>query len=151
MISLVWAQDINNGMGIDNLLPWNIKEEMEHFRNVTRNQIVVMGQKTFESIGKPLVNRTNVVLSDDKNWSHPNVVVYRDLQKLIEDYKNRHIYIIGGKTIYELMVPLADELIVSKIKKNYNCNRFMNIDFSKFKLAKDVHHTDFIAEWWVRK
>jgi dihydrofolate reductase len=67
MISLIWAQDLEKGIGIDNLLPWRIKEEMDHFRNVTSGQIVVMGQKTFESIGRPLANRTNVVLSDDPN------------------------------------------------------------------------------------
>ncbi|GHU32826.1 hypothetical protein FACS1894166_06950 [Bacilli bacterium] len=72
--------------------------------------------------------------------------MYRNLQKLIEDYKNHHIYIIGGKTIYELMAPLADELIVSRIKKNYNCNRFMHIDFTNFKLVKSVPHEEFIAE-----
>lgn len=151
MISLIWAQDMNKGIGIDNLLPWSIKEEMNHFRNITRNQIVVMGQKTFESIGKPLVNRLNIVISDDPNFKYENVIVYNDIQKLIDDYKNKHIYIIGGKTIYELFAPIADELIVSKIKKTYNCNRHLNIDFSNFKLIKSEPHEDFIAEWWHLK
>jgi dihydrofolate reductase len=146
MISLIWAQDLNKGIGIDNLLPWNIKEEMEHFRNITRNQIVVMGQRTFESIGKPLINRLNIVISDDHNFKCDGVIVYHDIQKLIDDYKNKHIYIIGGKTIYELFAPIADELIVSKIKKTYDCNRYLNIDFSPFRLAKTEHHPDFAAE-----
>lgn len=151
MISLIWAQDTNKGIGIDNLLPWSIREEMDHFRNITRNQIVVMGQKTFESIGKPLVNRLNIVISDDPHFQHENVIVYNDVQKLIHDYKNKHIYIIGGKTIYELFAPIADELIVSKIKKTYSCNRHLNINFSNFKLVKTEPHHDFNAEWWQRQ
>jgi dihydrofolate reductase len=119
---------------------------MEHFRSITHNQIVVMGQKTFESIGKPLINRLNIVISDDPNFTYEGVIVYHDIQKLIDDYKNKHIYIIGGKTIYELFAPIADELIVSKIKKTYNCNRHLNIDFSHFHLAKTENHPDFTAE-----
>jgi dihydrofolate reductase len=120
---------------------------MGHFRNITRNQIVVMGQKTFESIGKPLLNRLNIVISDDPNFKSDGVIVYNDIQKLIDDYKNKHIYIIGGKTIYELFAPIADELIVSKIKKTYNCNRHLKIDFSNFQLVKTEPHPDFNAEW----
>jgi dihydrofolate reductase len=127
-------------------LPWSIKEEMAHFRSITHNQIVVMGQKTFESIGKPLVNRLNIVISDDLNFKQEGVIVYNDIQKLINDYKNKHIYIIGGKTIYELFAPIADELIVSKIKKIYNCNRHLQIDFNNFQLAKSEQHLDFNAE-----
>ncbi|MDR3330414.1 MAG: dihydrofolate reductase [Mycoplasmataceae bacterium] len=151
MISLIWAQDIHKGIGIDNLLPWNIKEEMDHFRSVTRGQTVVMGQKTFESIGKPLVNRTNVVLSDDLNWKHEGVVVYNDMKKLIDDFKVQHIYIIGGKTIYQLFAPIADELVVTKLKESYNCNRFLDIDFSNFELVKSESHEEFTAEWWQLK
>jgi dihydrofolate reductase len=120
---------------------------MDHFRSITRNQIVVMGQKTFESIGRPLVNRLNIVISDNPKFQYDGVLVYNDIQKLIDDYKNKHIYIIGGKTIYEIFAPIADELIVSKIKKTYNCNRHLNIDFSKFNLVNTQHHPDFVAEW----
>jgi dihydrofolate reductase len=119
---------------------------MNHFRDITRNQIVVMGQRTFESIGKPLVNRLNIVISDDVNFKYDGVIVYNDIQKLIDDYKNKHIFIIGGKTIYELFAPIADEFVVSKIKKTYNCNRHLNIDFSKFKIVKSEIHNDFVAE-----
>lgn len=120
---------------------------MAHFRSITHNQIVVMGQRTFESIGKPLVNRLNIVISDDPNFKSDGVIVYHEIQKLIDDYKNKHIYIIGGKTIYELFAPIADELIVSKIKKTYDCNRHLNIDFSGFQLIKSESHPDFTAEW----
>jgi dihydrofolate reductase len=119
---------------------------MDHFRNITNNQIVVMGQRTFESIGRPLINRLNIVISNDPKFQHDGVIVYNDIQKLLKDYKNKHIYIIGGKTIYELFAPIADELIVSKIKKNYSCNRHLNLDFSHFQLIKSENHQDFTAE-----
>lgn len=151
MITLVWAQDIKKGIGIDNLLPWKLKDEMDHFKKVTHNQIVVMGQKTFESIGKPLINRLNVVISDDKNFERSDVKIFRSIQDVINEYKNHHIYVIGGKSIYETFAPLADEFIVSKLKNDYKCNRFLDIDFTNFKLEKSIHHEHFIAEWWSRK
>jgi dihydrofolate reductase len=119
---------------------------MNHFREVTRNQIVVMGQKTFESIGKPLVNRLNIILSIDPNFKVDGVIVYNDINKLAQDYHNKHIYVIGGKSIYETFAPIADEFIVSKIKKDFHCNRFLNIDFTNFKLIKTVTHESFNAE-----
>jgi dihydrofolate reductase len=119
---------------------------MEHFKQVTHNQIVVMGQKTFESIGKPLVNRLNVVISDDPNFNRSDVKIFRSIQDVINEYKNHHIYIIGGKSIYETFAPLADEYIVSKIKKDYHCNRFLNIDFSQFQLVKTIKGEIFNAE-----
>jgi segregation and condensation protein A len=68
------------------------------------------------------------------------------MKKLINDYQSKHIYIIGGKTIYQLFAPIADELIVSKINRNYQCNRFLNIDFNDFELSKSEQHELFTSE-----
>lgn len=119
---------------------------MDHFRKQTLNKIVVMGQKTFESIGKPLVNRTNYVLSNDPKFSHEGVKTFHELNSLLLAIKGIDVMIIGGKSIYELFAPLADCLIVSKIKRDYNCNRFMEIDFSNFHLVKKEEHEVFTAE-----
>jgi dihydrofolate reductase len=124
---------------------------MDHFRKVTRGQTVVMGQRTFESIGKPLVNRTNIVLTDDINFRAHGVTIFTDVNKLIHDLKQQHIFIIGGKSIYELFNQYADEIIVSKVKKDYHCNRFMHIDFSHFDLIKTEPHEEFNVEYYRRK
>jgi dihydrofolate reductase len=124
---------------------------MDHFRKITRGQTVVMGQKTFESIGKPLMNRTNIVLTDDTNFKANGVTIYTDVNRLINDFKQQHIFIIGGKSIYELFNQYADEIIVSKIKKNYHCNRFMYIDFSHFDLIKTEPYEEFNVEYYKRK
>lgn len=151
MISMIWAQDHQSGIGIDNKLAWDIKDEMNHFRAATRGKTVVMGQKTFESIGKPLVNRTNIVLTDNPNFKADGVTIFTNVNQLMNEFKDQHIFIIGGKSIYELFNQYADEMIVSKIKKDYHCNRFMHIDFSDFNLIKTEPHEEFNVEYYERK
>lgn len=152
MISMIWCEDLNHGIGIDNKLPWAIKEEMDHFRSTTLNQIIVCGGNTFLSFGsKPLKNRTNIVLSLDKDFKVPeNVILYHDMNKLMDDYKDKHIYIIGGKSIYQAFLKYADELIISTLKKTYNCNMFMNLDLSNFKKVKTVKHNEFDVNYYSR-
>lgn len=151
MISMIWCEDINHGIGIDNSLPWHIKEEMDHFRTTTLNQIVVCGDKTFLSWGgKPLKNRTNLVLTLDPNFSSEGVIVYHDLRKLMSDYANKHIYIIGGKSIYQAFLPYADELIISTLHKDYRCNLFMQLDLHNFHIVKTINHELFDVNYYQR-
>jgi dihydrofolate reductase len=123
---------------------------MNHFIKTTRGHTVVMGQKTFESIGKPLPNRQNIVISDDPNFNHPGVTIYRDMNKLLNDLKHMDVFIIGGKSIYEFFAKFADHIVVSKIKKNYHCNRFLKIDFSPFQIDKTEPHDEFNVEYYSR-
>ena len=87
----------------------------------------------------------------DKNFSAPvGVQVFDDFKKVINHFQNKDIFIIGGKTIYTLFFPYADELIISTLKKSYNCNLFMHFDLSEFKNIKQEKHDEFIVNYYKR-
>ncbi|GHU49483.1 hypothetical protein FACS189459_1090 [Bacilli bacterium] len=128
---------------------------MKHFVNETRGKTVVMGRKTFESIGKPLPNRINVVLTT-KPLICDGIFVFNNIEDLFVEQQRgntdfQELYIIGGKSIYEQFLPYANELIISKIKKSYECDTFMNIDTTNFKLANTIHHDLFDVEFYIKK
>lgn len=152
MIKMIWCEDINHGIGIDNNLPWSIKDEMNHFRSTTLNNIVVCGEKTFASWGsKPLPNRQNIVVTLDKNFIAPEgVKVFNDFKEVINFAKDKNVFIIGGKTIYKLFYHYADELIISTLKKSYNCNIFMHFDLLDFEKYKQVKHDEFVINYYKR-
>ncbi len=127
MIKLVVAYDKNMLIGRDNDLPWNIKEDLEHFKRTTLNQNILFGKTTFETIPF-LKNRNIFVLSYDDEIANKNKV------KLINDYKEivsrfsrnsrEDIYICGGVMVYKLFIPFVDEMIVSFIKGEYKGNKY---------------------------
>jgi dihydrofolate reductase len=124
---------------------------MQHFRKTTLNKIVVMGRKTYDSIGQPLPKRTNIVLTNDRNLRIDGVIIYHDALQLKQDYANRDLYIIGGKSIYNYFMHDADQLIVSKIPGNFHCDTFMDpIDLTSFKLDHTVKHDGFTVEYYER-
>lgn len=114
---------MNGVIAKDNNLPWNIKEEMQHFVKTTINHDVLMGRKTWDSLyQKPLKHRKNIVLSHQKNLQLPEgVLLISDLNNFIKPYQNssKELIVIGGREVFDLVLPYADELIVSYIKDNY--------------------------------
>lgn len=151
MIKMIWCEDTKHGVGIQNLLPWSVKEEMEHFRNETRNKTVVMGEATFHSIGQPLKNRTNIVLTNNPHFVYPGIKIYYDLNQIRKDFKNEDIYIIGGCSMYKQFFPYAQELIISTLKKEYNCDRFLEFDLKDFKKIKTISNDIFDVNYYQRK
>jgi dihydrofolate reductase len=126
---------------------------MQHFIATTRGKIVVMGRKTFESIGKPLPNRENVVISTNVGYQPVGVNVYHNVEQVVKAYENQDVFVIGGKSIYEAFMPYADELIVSNINKVYECDTFMKpIDMSQFKLIDENNtNSEFTIKYYKRK
>jgi dihydrofolate reductase len=110
---------------------------MQHFVNTTKNKTVVMGRKTYDSIGHTLPNRKNLVLTYNNDLNLPGVTIYHDISKLINDHINEDLYVIGGKQIYEEFSKYADFYIVSYINNSYDCDIYMDkIDFSNFEIIK---------------
>src|SRR5947208_13642357 len=100
--------DRNYLIGKDNKLPWKIRSEMKYFSQITFGNAVLMGAKTFESIGKPLKNRLNIVITRNKekyeNWKEKNLIFASNLREILEPYKNnpnKHIFVIGGLEIFQ--------------------------------------------------
>jgi len=129
MINLIWAMDKNGLIGKGNKLPWRILAEMKYFAQITSGSVVLMGSKTFESIGKILKNRLNIVITKNKlkyqNQKAENLVFADNLKEILEPYKenpDKHIFIIGGREIYQQTYALADYYYVSLIKGGYKGN-----------------------------
>jgi dihydrofolate reductase len=123
--------DQNYLIGKNNKLPWRIPTEIEYFRQVTSNNTVLMGSKTFESIGKPLKNRLNIVITKNlekyQDQKATNLIFTRDLRASLEPYKgnNKNIFVIGGKEIYQQTYPYADYYYVSVVKGKHKGNIYL--------------------------
>ncbi len=145
MISMIFAMDPTGLIGKNNDLPWNYPEDLQYFKYITLNKTVLMGVTTFESIvsrlNKPLPNRKSIVASLTE-FSYPGVEVISDLDAFLEKEHQEEIFVIGGKTIYELAFPYADRLYITHIKKVYEGDTYLDLDLSEFKLVKSDDNQD---------
>lgn len=154
MFICIWCEDSNRGIGKDNKLPWSISDELLHFKKTTFNHSILMGKNTFLSIGKALPNRNNIVLSTTLNESeYENIKVINSFEDFVNKHKDSQekIFIIGGKQIYDLFIPHSKNLIVSKLKKPYDCDVFMDNDFSNFKLTNIENKSLFDIYFYEEK
>jgi len=120
MISLIAAIGKNNELGKKNALLWNLPADMKHFRETTSGHTVIMGQKTFESIGRPLPNRRNIVLTQDKNFKQEGIeIVYspEEAENFLE--KDTENFVIGGGMIYKLFIDKADRLYITHVDASF--------------------------------
>ena len=124
-ISIVVAASENLVIGYKNALPWHISEDLKHFKQITINHSVVMGRKTFESIGKPLKERRNIVISRDGTLKIEGAEVVNSLDEAIHRTKNENeIFIIGGEQIYKIAMPIATHMHVTKVYNNIKGDAF---------------------------
>jgi dihydrofolate reductase len=146
------AYDENYGLGLNNHLPWNMPEDLKLFKSITQNHSVLMGRKTFESIGKPLSNRKNYVLSKTQ-IELEGVFIVRDLADFIQANKDTEeiIFVIGGASVYAQMIQYCKELYISEIRGLYLVDsHFPNVDFNQFKIKSFVEYTGFIHKVYER-
>jgi len=123
-LSLVVAMDANRGIGVDNKLPWHLPEDLAHFKRVTLGHPIIMGRKTFESIGRPLPGRRNIVVTRNSDWHHEGVDVVHSLDDAVALVGADSASIIGGAQIFAAAMRVADRLIVTHIDKVYRCDTF---------------------------
>ena len=116
IISLITAMDRNRLIGINNQLPWHLPADFAHFKSVTMGKPVVMGRKTYESIGQPLPGRTNIVLSRNPDTHYEGVVTvasFEDACKVVPDAEE--IMVIGGSAIYEMLMPRVQRMYITYV------------------------------------
>ena len=146
-IKLICAISKNNVIGNENKLPWNIPEDLKRFKELTSNNWIVMGRKTFDSIGRPLPNRKNIVLSKNKNLKIDSVEVFNSPKEVIESYKNdsdqKDLFIIGGTYVYELFLEYSEYLFITHVDKEYSGDAFFpKIDWNEWKLISEESRYD---------
>lgn len=140
MIALIVAVDRNLGIGCKNRLPWHYPEDLQYFKKMTLDSTVVMGYNTYLSIGKPLPNRHNVVVTNDTSLQIDGVEMAYDLIDYLNDYKesDERIFIIGGASIYEQSFPYADELFITEIDDVFEVDTyFPNYKTDAFALESE--------------
>ncbi|MCX6765545.1 MAG: dihydrofolate reductase [Candidatus Moranbacteria bacterium] len=145
-ISIIAAiAEKNRAIGKDNKLLWHIPEDLRRFKNLTTGHAIIMGQKTFESLGKPLPNRTNIVISNNPDFNPQNVIVTRSIEESLKkarEIEKEEIFICGGGLIYRQFLLLADKLYLTIIEGNFEADTFFP-DYSEFsKIVKEEKSSD---------
>lgn len=137
MLSIIVAVARNNVIGKDNKLIWHLPEDLKRFKKITSGKNIIMGRRTFESLGRILPNRKHIILCNDMemNIDDERVVVLDDISKLKEyvdsDEEN---FVIGGATIYKLLMPMCDKLYITHIDEEFDGDvYFPEIDLSVWK------------------
>ncbi len=150
MISCIVAMDEQGGIGLNGGLPWHIKEDLQHFKKMTLHHAIVMGKKTFLSIGKALPNRRNYVVTHHPDYFKKveGIQVIEDLKLFLETHEQSEdlIYVIGGANIYAQALPYARFLAISHIKGVFTCDTFFphfNIDDYTLILTEQFEAFDF--------
>lgn len=126
--------DKNRGIGKQNTIPWHIPEDFKHFKTITIGHPVIMGRKTFESIGKPLPGRTNIIVTRNSGYD-AKVIVSHSLKEAVsyaQSKDSEEVFIIGGEELYNQGIELADRLYVTIIDHEFDTDRFFP-DYSSFK------------------
>lgn len=134
MISIIAVVGKNRAIGRDNRLLWNLPEDMNRFRLFTKGKTVIMGDKTFLSIGQPLKNRKNVVVTLDRSFVARGVEVVYNLEALLKKCQKskEEIFVIGGGTIYRLALPYAKRLYLTVVDDAPKADTFFP-DYSEFE------------------
>lgn len=116
MIALIVACAKNRVIGKDGSIPWKIPEELRYFHDVTMGGAVIMGRKTYESIGRPLQGRLNIVISRSKVIEDENVITVPSAEEALKAAEGKEVFICGGQSVYEEMLPLADRLYITEVE-----------------------------------
>ncbi|MCX6756660.1 MAG: dihydrofolate reductase [Candidatus Nomurabacteria bacterium] len=120
-LSIIAAVAKNNVIGNENKLLWNIPLDMKFFKNTTTGHPIIMGRKTFLSIGRALPNRRNIVITRDENFSFENVEVFHSIEEIVSLFKDAEdeAFIIGGADIYKQFFPIVDKLYITHVDEEF--------------------------------
>jgi dihydrofolate reductase len=129
MISLMWAMDNNRVIGKNNQLPWHLPEDLKFFKRTTIGHSIAMGRKTWDSIGRPLPGRENIVITRNSEFTCEGCTVLNSIEDLLEysQQKNDEIFVIGGAEIFKLILPSADKLYLTRIYDEFEGNTFFPV------------------------
>ncbi len=137
MIALIVAYANNQVIGNKGCIPWKIKGEQKRFRELTTGNVVVMGRRSYEEIGRPLPNRTTIVVSNTKNFDGDNCYTAKSLEEAIKMAGDRDIYISGGARLYEEALPIVEKMYITEIDCDIEGDTFFPT-FDKEQFVKEI-------------
>jgi dihydrofolate reductase len=143
-LTIVVAIDAQRGIGVDNTLPWHLPEDLAHFKRTTAGHPIIMGRKTFDSIGRPLPKRRNIVITRNAQWQHDGVESAPSLQAALALVGETRAFIIGGAQIFTEAMDLVDTLVVTEIAHTFDCDTFFPAIERRVWLeeSREHHHAD---------
>lgn len=144
-ISLIVAMSSNRVIGIENRLPWHLSADLKKFKSITMGSPILMGRKTHESIGRPLPGRTNIVVTRNPDYRPQGCEVYNDIESAMNRCRSHHeIFVIGGATFYEAMLPVADFMYLTEIRRAFTGDTFFpEIDSEHWQ---ETHREDILDD-----
>ncbi|GAA4730059.1 dihydrofolate reductase [Flavisolibacter ginsenosidimutans] len=162
LISLLVAASENNVIGKDNKLPWHLPDDLKYFKNLTWAMPILMGRKTFDSIGKPLPGRKSIVITRNNDWGHEGVDVVHSIEAAVEkakEYGAKEIFVIGGAEIFKTSLPNANRIYLTRIHHPFDGDVFFPVInekewtlVSKRYCEKDAKNAyDHTYQVWERK
>ena len=146
---MIVAYGNNWEIGLNNQMLWHISEDFKNFKKITSGHHILMGRKTFESIGKPLPNRTSMVLSNS-GFSYEGVHTFNDINRAIEfarENAEEELFIIGGANIYETLFSYVDKMYLSEVDFSGEADAYLKeIDFSSWDMIEEVNYEEIKNE-----
>ncbi|MFN3402827.1 MAG: dihydrofolate reductase [Cytophagaceae bacterium] len=143
-VSIIVAESENHVIGKDNQLPWHLPADLKHFKNLTMGHHIIMGRKTYESIGKPLPGRTSVIVTRNKDYKVEGCITVHSIKEAIEVASKAgddEAFIIGGAELINSSENFADKLYLTIIHQQFEGDVFLNINFDNWKLEKNESHS----------
>lgn len=161
MIIMIAAAAENNALGKNNGMLWHLPDDFKRFRQLTTGHFIIMGRKTFESLPKLLPDRTHVVITRQPNFFyHEGVIIAENLQDAIAAIPpEQDAYVIGGGEIYQLALPFAEKIELTRVLHNFEADTFFpELDVLEWQLLETEYHSkdekhayDFIFETYIRR
>jgi len=160
MITLIAAAAENNALGKDNAMLWHLPDDFKRFKEITTGHHIIMGRKTFESFPKPLPNRTHVIITRQKGYTQEGCIVVDSMENAIAACpKDEDIFIIGGGEIYDLGMPFADIIELTRVHESFEADAFFpEINRNEWELISEEYHPtdekhkiDFSFQTFARK
>lgn len=146
-ITFVVAASTNNVIGKDNQLLWTLPNDMKYFKNVTWGMPVIMGRKTFESLGKPLAGRKNIILTRQKDWNKEGTIAvhqFDDALLLAKEMDYKEVMVIGGGEIFKMLLNKADKIHLTRVNAVLDGDAFFpELDVTEWNL---ISHDDHLPD-----
>jgi dihydrofolate reductase len=156
-LSLIAAMANNRVIGIENRLPWHLPADLQHFKKITMGKPILMGRKTYESIGRPLPGRENIVLTRDESFKPEGCTIYHSIEDALEATKSyEEVMVIGGDSFYQQLISEADRLYLTFIDQDiegdaffpeYSENGWKEVERETFMASDDVAFTYHFTVW----
>ncbi len=158
-ITIVVAAAENNGIGLNNQLPWHLPNDLKFFKKITSGGTIIMGRKTFESIGKPLPNRTNIVISSQDNYNAEGCIVVKSLEEALQKSNSPEVFIVGGGELFKQALPLTQTIYLTRVHTDIKADIFFpeinmhdwTIEFSENHQPDDKHQFGYTFLKLTRK